>query len=82
MRWARKGNGQFADSRRVQLFDRIVQGFVGVGKIVTVKISHKNPALILDIRPVAGGVAHGFAGFDRAGNLDSAREQQQLLGQL
>jgi hypothetical protein len=27
-------------------------------------------------------VAHGFAGFDRAGNLDSAREQQQLLGQL
>jgi len=42
---------------------------------------HRNAALALDLHPVGGGVTPALARLDRAGHLDRAAEQQQLLGQ-
>ena len=41
----------------------------------------RDAALLLQRHPVRGGVAGGLAALDRAGHLDRAAEQQQLLGQ-
>ena len=41
----------------------------------------RDAALLLDLHPVGGGVARGLARLHRAGDLDRAGEQQQLLGQ-
>ena len=43
--------------------------------------SHRDAALLFDFHPVRGRVARGFARLDRAGDLDRAREQQQLFSQ-
>ena len=40
---------------------------------------HRNAPLLFYFHPVGGGVARGFAGLDGAGNLNGAREQQELL---
>ena len=42
---------------------------------------HRDATLLFDFHPVAGGVTGRFARFDRAGDLDRAREQQELFGQ-
>ena len=39
---------------------------------------HRDAALLFDFHPVGGRVARGLAGLDAAGDLDRAREQQQL----
>ena len=41
--------------------------------------SHRDAALLLDFHPVAGGVARRLARLDGTGDLDRAREQQQLF---
>ena len=41
----------------------------------------RDAALLLDLHPVGGRVARGLARLHRAGDLDRAGEQQQLLGQ-
>ncbi len=45
------------------------------------RAGHRDAALFLDLHPVRGGVTRGLARLDRTGDLDRAREQQQLLGQ-
>ena len=40
-----------------------------------------NAALLFDFHPVGGRVARGLARLDAAGDLNGAREQQQLFGQ-
>src|SRR5690606_24156944 len=42
---------------------------------------HRDAALLLQRHPVRSGAAGGLARLDRAGELDRAAEQQQLLGQ-
>jgi hypothetical protein len=42
---------------------------------------HRDAALLLDLHPVGGGMAAGLAALDGAGDLDCAREQQQLFRQ-
>ena len=42
---------------------------------------HRDAALLLEAHPVRGRVARRLAPLDRAGHLDRAAEQQQLLGQ-
>jgi hypothetical protein len=41
----------------------------------------RDAALLFDLHPVGGGVARGLARLDAAGDLDRAREQQQLFSQ-
>ena len=41
----------------------------------------RNPALLLHLHPVRGGVAGRFAPLHRAGKLDGTAEQQELFGQ-
>jgi hypothetical protein len=41
----------------------------------------RDAALLLDLHPVRGGMAAGLARLHRAGDVDRAGEQQQLLGQ-
>jgi hypothetical protein len=41
----------------------------------------RDPTLLLQRHPVAGGVAGGLAALDRAGQLNGTAEQQQLFGQ-
>jgi hypothetical protein len=45
------------------------------------RAGHRDAALLLDLHPVAGGVAGGLARLHAAGDLDRAGEQQQLLRQ-
>ena len=57
-----------------------------IDHVVTVEHLHyragdRDTALLFNLHPVAGGVTAGFARLDRAGDLDRAREQQQLFGQ-
>ena len=42
---------------------------------------HRNTPLLLNLHPVRRGVACGFAGLDRACDLDRTRKQQELLSQ-
>jgi hypothetical protein len=42
---------------------------------------HRDAALLFDLHPVRGGMAAGLAALDGAGDLDRAREQQQLFRQ-
>jgi hypothetical protein len=42
---------------------------------------HRDAALLLDVHPVRGRMAAALAALDGAGQLDRAREQQQLFGQ-
>ncbi len=42
---------------------------------------HRDAALLLDLHPVAGGVPRGLSRLHAAGDLDGAREEQELLGE-
>jgi hypothetical protein len=57
-----------------------VDDAVAVGKLHH-RGGDRNPALLFQFHPVAGGVAGGFAALDRAGQLDRAAKQQQFFGQ-
>jgi hypothetical protein len=56
-----------------------VHDAVAVGKLHH-RRGHRDPALFLHLHPVGGGVARTLASLHRAGELDRAAEQQQLLG--
>jgi hypothetical protein len=43
------------------------------------RAGHRDATLLFDFHPVRSGMARSLAGFDRPGDLDCAREQQELF---
>ena len=68
--------GEVLVARRVEQVDRVA----GVLELHH-RARDRDAALLLDLHPVGGRVARALARLDRAGELDRAAEQQQLLGQ-